>query len=73
MARYREADQEALAIPPMSAPREALPTNPVLLMTFDRWFALSGRKSAHKPGMRAYADVRGRRTRVAWDAMFKHY
>jgi len=46
---------------------------PVLQLTFNRWFALQGRPPHHKAGMAAYASVAGKKPQAAWDRIFAAY
>ena len=50
-----------------------LSVKPLVLLTFDRWFALQGRPAHHKLGMRAFASTKGKKTREAWDSIFENY
>ncbi len=62
------AVEEPVAAPPVEEKR------PEVLLTFDRWFALSGKPAHHKAGMIAFGKkVSGKRPMSAWDAMFKDY
>lgn len=57
---------------PSSKPMKTTkPAEPML--TFDRWFATTGRPAHHKAGMRAYVNVKGKRTKAFWDGLFKSY
>jgi len=47
--------------------------NPPILLSFDRWFALQNRPKHHKSGMQAFANTKGKKTREAWDRIFKGY
>lgn len=42
-------------------------------ISFSRWFSTTGRPSHHKAGFQAYANTNGRKTKVAWDALFAKY
>lgn len=46
---------------------------PVILLSFDRWFSLQNRPSHHKTGMKAFAGTKGKKTKDAWDRIFKGY
>lgn len=43
------------------------------LISFDRWFLGTGRKAAHKVGMRAFCNTMINRTKEAWNELFKAY
>lgn len=52
------------------------PVRPEPMMSFDRWFAQTGKPVHHKAGMRAYLKrgaLKGKRTVAAWDRLFKNY
>lgn len=64
----------ALTSPPPGVPAKKAPPAPVEpLLTFDRWFISLGRPSHHKAGMQAYRPTKGRKTKAAWDRLFKDY
>jgi hypothetical protein len=49
------------------------PTTKINMMTFDRWFASTGRPPRHKAGMKAFTDTKGKKTVEAWNKIFKKY
>jgi len=64
-----EVLSQPIITPPPPAP--ALP-----LLTFDRYFASTGKPGHHKAGMAAYLQRRGgpaRKTKEAWDSLFAQY
>ena len=42
-------------------------------MTFDHWFAVSGRKKHHKAALKVFTNTSGKRTKDDWDLAFKSY
>lgn len=46
-----------------------------VVMTFDRWFAQTGKPAHHIAGMRAFGGqkIKGKRTVAQWDALFQSY
>lgn len=81
--RLDELEQEfavaAVAEIPPPAPKPPAPPPPPAapVMSFDRYFALSGRPVHHKAGLQAYfkttAGGAGKRTKSAWDVLFAQY
>jgi hypothetical protein len=60
---------------PVEAPKAAK-SKPVPVLSFDRWFAQTGRPAHHKAGMHAYLSkgvLRMKRTVAAWNALFQNY
>jgi len=51
------------------------PPAPVPMLSFDRWFALTGRPAHHRLGLLAFigARARGKKPKSAWDELFKNY
>lgn len=46
------------------------------MVSFDRWFATTGRPVHHKLGMKVHiskAQIQGKRTVSAWNELFKKY
>lgn len=60
-----------------AAPAPALPTAPAQpILTFDRYFAATGKPAHHKAGMAKYMQGKGgpaRKTKADWDAFFAQY
>jgi hypothetical protein len=50
-------------------------TKKTSLMSFDRWFATTGKPIHHKAGMLTYLrnTFLGKRTKADWDNLFKAY
>lgn len=48
-------------------------SDPEPMITFDRWFAITGRPDHWKHGMRAYARTGGRKTPSEWSRIFAKY
>lgn len=46
---------------------------PVKLISFDAWFRTLGRPDHHKAGLKAYAKTKGKKSKEAWDRLFKNY
>ena len=46
---------------------------PPQMITFDRYFLSLGKPGHHRAGMEAYTNTKGKKTREAWEALFKHY
>lgn len=57
--------------PVESAPKKT--DKPLVLLTFDRWFALQGKPVHHKLGMQAFASTKGKKAREVWDRIFAKY
>lgn len=55
--------QPVPAPPPPSAPR----------ISFERWFRSKGFKDHWKPGMQAFTNTSGRRSKEEWDQLFEKY
>jgi hypothetical protein len=72
-SEYVEAlpEDAAPVVVTVEAPQAA--PAPEVRITFDRWFAMSGRLARHKAGMLAYTSTTGKRTVAAWDAAFQAY
>jgi len=73
-----EPKVEAAPVVTAAAPKEKpAPEKPELMMSFDRYFAHTGKPAHHKLGMRAFLDkrggARGKRTVSAWKALFANY
>lgn len=62
-------EKEVVVLAPV---KKVLPTPPVLI-TFDRYFTMLKKPMHHKLGMIAYAPVKGKKTKEAWDLIFKNY
>lgn len=60
---------EVVAPKPVKKERPAPPQ----MITFDRYFMSLGRPMHHKAGMAAFANVKGKKTVEAWDALFEKY
>ena len=58
---------------PAAAMPPAPPTPPVPVVSFDRWFATTGRPQHHKAGMQRFAATKGKKTVAAWNAVFARY
>ena len=64
---------------PKDAPVEAPArpkARPVPVLSFDRWFASTGKPAHHKAGMHAGLSrgvLRMKRTVAAWNALFENY
>lgn len=46
---------------------------PPQTVSFERWFASTGKPDHWKHGMRAFAPTSGKKTIAAWAAIFKTY
>ncbi len=65
---------EDVAAPSEETPVPSEDAQPDVLMTFDRWFATTGRPPHHKGGMLAYIGrVKGKRLASTWAQMFANY
>ena len=56
-------------------PAAIVPPQPVIIMTFDRWFQSTGRPAHHKVGMEAFirGKASGKRSATAWAGLFENY
>lgn len=70
-----ESNSDELAASALAAPavKAAPAVAPPPVVSFDRWFATTGRPQHHKAGMRAYASTNGKKTVAAWNAVFAGY
>ena len=68
-----EAAKEKLTPAKPTPVASTAPKPKVLLLTFDRWFATTGRPMHHKAGMKAYVNVTGKRPKEFWDQLFAQY
>jgi hypothetical protein len=57
---------EEVTAPPYRSP-------PPPMITFDRYFMALGKPMHHKAGMAAYGSIKGKKTKEAWDSLFKKY
>jgi len=48
-------------------------SGPVVLLTFDRYFASLGLPAHHKAGMATYVKGSSKKSKEAWDLLFKNY
>ena len=62
-----------LSVPPVEKPVVQAPTAAALVISFDRWFATTGKPEHWKAGMKAHAQTSGKKTLAAWAQMFENY
>lgn len=58
------------------AEKRAKRSKPKVVLTFDRWFASTGKPAHHKAGMRAYINdkqAKGKKTVAEWERLFAGY
>jgi len=69
----KQKSDESMATVVTEKPAQPLVVEPML--SFDRWFATTGKPAHHKLGMLAFIKGRstGKRTKSSWDEMFKGY
>lgn len=73
-SKPRPVPEEVRTVPAKPTPVISTAPKPsMLLLTFDRWFATTGRPSHHKSGMQAYVNVTGKRPKDFWDQLFAQY
>lgn len=56
------------------AVKEIIPVVPEVLISFDRYFTLTGKPDHHKAGMMKFTkEINYKKSKVAWDLVFKNY
>lgn len=74
MARDKKYDDTAISMSENEIPTEQVSVvEPKIQISFDRWFATTGKPDHHKAGMRAFALTNGKKTINTWNDIFKTY